>query len=107
MSTFIPMGMAIPPFYLSSGPAYVNFGKLGRGIGHEIAHGFDPKGIKYDAYGNENEWLSLEDRENLEENANCFVEQYNQYEVLPGKMINGSFTLNEIVADNLGLELAY
>ena len=107
MSTVIPMGMAIPPFYFSSAPAYVNFAKLGRTIGHEIAHGFDSTGIKYDADGNLKDWLSPGDQEKFEEKAKCFVEQYNQYEVFPGKRINGSFTLDENIADNLGLELAY
>ena len=107
ISTVIPLGIAVPPFYFSSGPAYVNYGKLGRTIGHEIAHGFDSTGITYDADGNLRDWLSPEDQRKFEENAKCFVEQYNQFEVLPGKRINGSFTLDENIADNLGLELAY
>lgn len=107
MYTVISMGIATIPFYFSSGPAYVNFGKLGRVIGLEIAHEFDSNGIKYDAHGNQKEWLNSEDQEKFEANTVCFVKQYGQYEDLPGKKVNGASTLNENIADNVGLQLAY
>ena len=100
------MGITFHSFYSPSGPAYVNFGKLGRIIGHEYAHGFDSDGITHDAQGNDKQWLSSEDREKFNKNANCFVEQYNQYEVLPGKRVNGTLTLDENIADNVGLHAA-
>ena len=102
------MGIIAPTFYFSSSaPASLNFGKLGRIIAHEIAHGFDILGSRYDAEGNREDWLSAEDREKFEKNAMCYVDQYDRYEVFPGKMINGSLTVDENIADNLGLQWAY
>ena len=100
------MGITSNPFYFPTGPASVNFGKLGRIIGHEISHSFDSNGIKYDSQGLEKEWLGPEDREKLDENAKCLVDQYNRYEVLPGKSVNGTLTLDENIADNVGLHVA-
>lgn len=101
------MGITVFPLYNPTAQAYINYSKLGRGIGHEIAHGFDTTGVKYDAQGNDQDWVSLEDRETFDLKTKCFVDQYSGYELLPGKWVNGSLTLGENIADNLGLHLAY
>ena len=101
------MGIAIHSLYPRHYPEYVQYAKLGRIIGHEIGHGLDSTGIKHDAQGDEKEWLSLEDRDKFEGYAKCLVEQHDQFEVLPGKRINGTITLDDNIADDVGLKSAY
>ena len=101
------MGMFYYSFYSGTRPACVNFGKLGWIVGHEIAHGFDTTGNTLDAQGKGTEWVSPEDRETFEGYSKCFVQQYSQYELFPGKFVDGTLTLDENISDNLGLQLAY
>ena len=80
---------------------------MGAVIGHEISHGFDDQGSKYDADGNLNNWWSDEDRTRFEERAQKLVEQYNGYEVTDSVFVNGQLTLGENIGDLAGLLIAY
>ena len=106
MFAVIPMAITFRSLYFPFSPA-IHFGKLGRIIGDEIAHSFEYGSGTYAwCQGNDKEWLSFEDIEKFNANAKCFVEQYNGYEVLPGKWVNGTPTLDENIADNVGLHAA-
>ena len=69
-------------------------------IGHEITHGFDDVGSKYDARGNVREWYTPEDRKAFEQRTSCEVKEYDNFEPVPGQKLNGSLTLGENTADN-------
>ncbi|MGH6876392.1 MAG: M13-type metalloendopeptidase, partial [Rhizomicrobium sp.] len=74
---------------------------------HEISHGFDDQGSKFDGTGELNNWWTPEDRKNFEARTNELVAQYNSYEPLPGLHVNGAFTLGENIADLAGLTISY
>src|SRR5690606_17180658 len=76
-------------------------------IGHEITHGFDDSGSKFDAQGNLASWWLPEDRTKFEERAACVANQFDGYEVQPGVHINGKLTLGENIGDLGGLAIAY
>ena len=101
-----PAGILQPPFFDPEMPAAVNLGGIGMVIGHELTHGFDDSGRKFDLNGNMNDWWSAADATAFESRAQCFVEQYGAYEVLPGVKLNGKLTLGENTADNGGLLVA-
>jgi predicted metalloendopeptidase len=94
-----------PNFQLDAEDAY-NYGAIGVTIGHEIGHGFDDQGSKYDGDGNLKSWWTDEDRVNFEERTKGLVEQFNQYEALPGIFVNGEFTLGENIGDLGGTAIA-
>ncbi|XP_076322025.1 neprilysin-1-like [Tachypleus tridentatus] len=96
----LSVSMLDRPFYYSKFPRYMNYGAIGAVIGHEITHGFDVRGSKRDEYGNANNWWTEESRAQFNARANCFVKQYNAYEV------NGTNTLAENIADNGGVRQA-
>ena len=96
-----------PPYYVESNDAAANFGALGAVVGHELTHAFDSKGRNYDVSGNLNDWWTSEDAEEFMKRARLLVEQYNEYEVAPGVMVNGELTLSENIADLGGMTLAY
>jgi len=75
-------------------------------IGHEITHGFDSQGRLFDKNGNVKDWWSDSSEYNFEDRARCLINQYSNYEVF-GEYINGKQTLNENIADNGGIKLAY
>jgi putative endopeptidase len=102
-----PAGILQPPFYDFSKDAAVNFGGIGVVIGHEMTHGFDDQGSKYDGHGNVREWQSPADRKAFTERTDCEVKEYGNFEAVPGQKLNGSLTLGENTADNGGLRLAY
>ncbi len=102
-----PAGILQPPFYDFSKDAAVNFGGIGVVIGHEMTHGFDDQGSKFDGHGNVNEWQTPADRKAFTERTDCEVKEYSNFEVAPGQKLNGSLTLGENTADNGGLRLAY
>ncbi|XP_046916756.2 neprilysin-1 isoform X2 [Dermatophagoides farinae] len=88
-------------------PFYINYGKLGSIIGHEITHGFDEKNMKYDKNGNLKHWWAEKSFQNFKERSQCFVEQYQNYSRQSyGIQINTS-SLNEDIADNGGVRFAY
>lgn len=95
-----------PPFYNPKYPKYLNFGGIGMVIGHEITHGFDGSGRYYDKDGNLNNWWSPRSLRGFVTRANCLAKQYSQFDVY-GKKINGNQTLNENIADNGGIKLAF
>ena len=102
-----PAGILQPPFYdLKIDPA-VNFGAIGVVIGHEMTHGFDDQGSKYDAKGNVKSWWTAEDRSKFEERAECEAKEFDTFESTPGTHLNGHLTLGENTADNGGLHVAY
>jgi len=102
-----PAGILQPPFYDYSKDAAVNFGGIGVVIGHEMTHGFDDQGSKYDGKGNVAEWQTAEDRKAFTERTDCEVKEYGSFEAVPGLKLNGQLTLGENTADNGGLRIAY
>jgi len=106
-----PAGILQPPFYGTSMDDAVNFGAIGVVIGHELTHGFDDQGRKYDAVGNLTDWWTAEDGKQFEEKANCTAEEYSSFVAVKddkGEVkVNGKLTLGENTADNGGLKLAY
>jgi len=94
-----------PNFQLDAEDAY-NYGAIGMAIGHEIGHGFDDQGSKYDGDGNLKNWWTDEDRANFEERTKGLIEQFNQFEALPGIFVNGEFTLGENIGDLGGTAIA-
>jgi endothelin-converting enzyme/putative endopeptidase len=101
-----PAGILQPPFYRSSGDAAANYGAIGAVIGHELTHGFDDQGRKYDAQGNLRDWWTSADAKAFEARAGCIADQYSAYAVAGDTKINGKLTLGENTADNGGLRLA-
>lgn len=101
-----PAGILQPPFFDPAMPDAVNLGAIGAVIGHELTHGFDDQGRKFDLKGNMEDWWTAEDAKAFEGRAQCFVDQYGSYEVLPGVKLNGKLTLGENTADNGGLLVA-
>jgi putative endopeptidase len=102
-----PAGILQPPFFNFAADDAVNYGGIGGVIGHEISHGFDDQGSQFDAVGNLRMWWTQEDRKKFDERANCVVEEFNGFEVLPALKINGRLTLGENIGDLGGLNIAY
>jgi len=102
-----PAAILQPPFFNPQADDAVNYGGIGAVIGHEISHGFDDQGSKYDGDGNLNNWWTDEDRAAFGRLAQALVDQYGQYEALPEKFVNGQLTLGENIADLSGLTIAY
>jgi putative endopeptidase len=102
-----PAGILQPPFFDVSEDEAVNYGAIGVVIGHEITHGYDDQGRKYDAEGNLNPWWSKQDAKEFEARAQKVVDEYNAFELLPGVHVNGHLTLGENLADLGGISIAY
>ena len=102
-----PAGILQPPFYSPNADDAVNYGGIGAVIGHEISHGFDDQGSKFDGKGNMHEWWTPEDRKSFVERGDCVVNQFNSYEVEPGLHQNGKLVLGESIGDLGGLTIAY
>jgi len=102
-----PAGILQPPFYNPNADDAVNYGGIGAVIGHEISHGFDDQGSKFDGQGNLHEWWTPEDRKDFTERGDCVVSQFNGYEVEPGLHQNGKLVLGESIGDLGGLTIAY
>ena len=79
-----PAGILQPPFYDFTKDPAVNFGAIGTVIGHEMTHGFDDQGSKYDGHGNVQEWQTAADRKAFNERTDCEVKEYGSFEALPG-----------------------
>jgi putative endopeptidase len=101
-----PAGILQPPFYQAGRDAALNYGAAGAVIGHELTHGFDDQGRKYDEHGNLRDWWTPADGKAFEERATCIADQYSSYTVAGDTHINGRLTLGENTADNGGLRLA-
>jgi len=102
-----PAGILQPPFFNWSADDAINYGGMGAVIGHEISHGFDDSGSRFDANGDLKMWWTSEDRAKFEERAACVVKQFDGYEVQPGLFIQGKLTLGENIGDLGGLNVAY
>jgi putative endopeptidase len=108
-----PAGILQPPFFDFKIDPAVNFGGIGVVIGHEMTHGFDDAGSKYDGKGNLREWQTAEDRKAFTERTGCEAEEYSGFEAAPAhegvaaQNLNGKLTLGENTADNGGLRIAY
>jgi len=101
-----PAAILQAPFFDVEADPALNFGGIGAVIGHEITHGFDDQGRKYDAEGNMNDWWTKEDEENYSEKAKIIEEQFNN-SIVEGQNVNGKMTLGENIADIGGLSIAY
>ncbi|VVC41913.1 Peptidase M13, C-terminal domain,Peptidase M13,Metallopeptidase, catalytic domain [Cinara cedri] len=101
-----PAGILQGMFFSADRPNYMNFGSIGYVIGHEITHGFDDKGRMYDKTGSMRNWWRRETSKRFTERALCMVRQYNGFE-MAGQNVNGMQTLDENIADNGGVMLAY
>ena len=102
-----PAGILQPPFFYPEGDDAINYGAIGGVIGHEIIHGFDNSGRKFDANGNQVEWWTAEDAKRFEERANCIVKQFDGYVVDSGVHQKGALVQGESIADLGGLTIAY
>ena len=102
-----PAAILQPPFFDMAADDAVNYGGIGAVIGHEISHGFDDSGSQFDADGNLQNWWSPEDRKSFEALTARVVAQYEAYQPLPGRSIQGRLTLGENLADISGLAVAY
>ncbi len=102
-----PAGILQPPFYNAKADDAVNYGAIGVVIGHELTHGFDDQGRRYDGSGNLRDWWSPADAKNFETRADCVVKEYGGFSPVTGVNLNGKLTLGENAADNGGIHLAY
>jgi len=102
-----PAGILQPPFFFANADDAVNYGGIGCVIGHEMTHGFDDQGRQYDKVGNLTDWWSKESAAAYETRRKAVVDQYNEYEALPGLHVNGELTQGENIADIGGVKLAY
>lgn len=102
-----PAGILQPPFFYADADDAVNYGAIGMVIGHEMSHGFDDAGSKYDADGNLKEWWTPDDRKAYESRTDLIVQQFEGYEPLPGQRINGKLTLGENIGDLGGIKIAW
>jgi len=108
-----PAGILQPPFFDFTIDPAVNFGGIGVVIGHEMTHGFDDQGSKYDGKGNLREWQTAEDRKAFNERTDCEVAEYGGFDAAPAhgdtpaQKLNGKLTLGENTADNGGLRIAW
>jgi putative endopeptidase len=101
-----PAAILQAPFFDPNADDAVNYGAIGAVIGHEISHGFDDQGSKYDGKGVFQDWWTKEDRANFDARTAALVKQYDSYEPLPGLHVIGQNTLGENIADNAGLAIA-
>ena len=102
-----PTGILQPPFFDPAAPAAVNYGSIGFVIGHEITHGFDDQGAKFDGQGNLHDWWTPEDLKKFKAATECIVHQYSQYKVAGDMPVNGELVVGEATADLGGLTLAF
>lgn len=102
-----PAGILQPPFFDLNAEDAVNYGGIGAVIGHEIGHGFDDQGSKYDGDGNLQSWWTDSDREAFDERGAMLAAQYDTYEPIEGVFVNGKLTLGENIGDLAGLTIAY
>ena len=102
-----PAGILQPPFYDRTQDIAVNYGHIGAVIGHELTHGFDDQGRKFDAKGNLDNWWTPDDLKNFTARTDCLVNEYSGFTAVDDVKVNGALTLGENTADNGGLLLAF
>jgi putative endopeptidase len=102
-----PAGILQPPFFDANGDDAGNYGGIGMVIGHELTHGFDDSGRKFDAAGNLRNWWTPDDESRFLKRVTQIQTQYSGYQPLPGIAINGKLTTGENIADFGGINVAY
>jgi putative endopeptidase len=102
-----PAAILQPPFFDPNADPAVNYGAIGAVIGHEMGHGFDDQGRRFDASGKFRDWWSKDTAAKYQLRADALGKQYDQIEVLPGVKINGKLTMGENIGDLSGIETAY
>jgi putative endopeptidase len=102
-----PAAILQPPFYDYRADEAVNYGGIGAVIGHEISHGFDDQGAKFDSFGNLNNWFKKNDYDNFQNKGKALAAQFNKFEPLPGVFVQGQFTLGENIGDLGGVTAAH
>ena len=102
-----PAGILQAPFFTRGAPDAVNYGAIGMVVGHELTHGFDDQGRKYDGLGDLSDWWSPGVGQEFERRAACVVRQYQGYVAVDDLRLDGKLTLGENIADLGGLKLAY
>jgi putative endopeptidase len=102
-----PAAILQPPFFDPAADDAVNYGGIGVAIGHEASHGYDDQGSQFDAKGNNTNWWTPADRAEFEARTKVLVDEFNAYEALPGKHVNGQLTLGENIGDLAGALAAY
>src|SRR3989440_7178594 len=102
-----PAGILQPPFFNPDADDAINYGAIGAVIGHEITHGFDDEGAKFDLSGNLKDWWTPADLKNFEDRSNCVVKQFDAFEADPGLHETGKLVSGESIADLGGLTVAY
>jgi predicted metalloendopeptidase len=103
----VPAGILQPPFFNPEADDAIKYGAIGAVIGHEITHGFDDQGAKFDLQGNLKDWWTPADLKNFETRGECVVNQFSAFEVEPGLNIQGKLVSGESIADLGGLTVAY
>jgi endothelin-converting enzyme/putative endopeptidase len=101
-----PAGILQPPFFDKSMDDAVNFGGIGLVIGHELTHGFDDQGRKFDPKGNLHDWWTEQDGKEFEKRASCVADEYSGFVAIDDLKLNGKLTLGENTADNGGARIA-
>jgi len=101
-----PAGILQPPFFDKNADDATNFGAIGLVIGHELTHGFDDQGRKFDPQGNLRDWWTAEDGKRFEERASCVANEYSSFTAVDDLKLNGRLTLGENTADNGGARIA-
>ncbi|HEX7815761.1 M13 family metallopeptidase [Dyella sp.] len=102
-----PAAILQPPFFSADADDALNYGGIGAVIGHEMGHGYDDQGSKFDAQGNNVNWWTDADRKAFEARTAKLAAQFDSYEPLPGKHVNGQLTMGENIGDLGGLNAAY
>lgn len=102
-----PAGILQPPFFFMNSDDAINYGAIGVVIGHEMTHGFDDQGRKYDKYGNMKDWWTPEDAKSFEKRSKVMVDFFSNIIVADDVHANGEFTLGENIADHGGLQVSY
>lgn len=101
-----PAGILQAPFFDAKADDAINYGGIGGVIGHELTHGFDDQGRKFDEKGNMRDWWTKNDALEFDRRSSCFVNQYSSFTAVGDVKVNGRLTLGENTADNGGLRLA-
>ena len=102
-----PAGIMQPPFFFSDADDAVNYAAIGAVIGHELTHGFDDQGSQFDEMGNMKNWWTAEDKAKFTQKTKAIVAQFNKFEPLKGKFVNGDATQGENIADLGGVVMGY
>jgi len=102
-----PAGILQPPYFDPKADDASNYGAIGVVIGHELTHGFDDQGSRFDAAGNMTNWWTEEDRQKFDARTKMLADQFDQYTVLDSVHVNGKLTLGENIADLGGIAVAF